>query len=80
MIDKEGTIALSTVAIAAVIVLFATGPLAATHQTQARLGFEADPSTGNPHAAAPPGFASLNQQEIHINSLLVAEIHMDRIT
>ena len=33
--NKQRTIALSTVAIAAVIVLFASGPLVATHQAQA---------------------------------------------
>ena len=35
MIQKLRTIALGTVAIAAVIVLFATGPVVATHQAQA---------------------------------------------
>jgi len=33
--NKQRTIALSTVAIAAVIVLFASGPLVVTHQAQA---------------------------------------------
>jgi hypothetical protein len=33
--NKQRTIALSTVAIAAVILLFASGPLVATHQAQA---------------------------------------------
>jgi hypothetical protein len=45
----------STIAIAAAIVLFASGPLVATHQAQAqfRCGFghdcDVNPTTGNPH-------------------------------
>jgi hypothetical protein len=35
--NKQRTIALSTVAIAAVTALFATGPLVATHQAQAQI-------------------------------------------
>jgi hypothetical protein len=36
--NKQRTIALSTIAIAAVIVLFASGPLIAAHQAQAFFG------------------------------------------
>jgi hypothetical protein len=56
MINKQRTIALTTMAIAAAIVLFATGPLVATHQAQAfgRFGEAQNPSTGNPHPSGEP--------------------------
>jgi hypothetical protein len=56
MINKQRTIALSTAAIAAAIVLLASGPLVATHQAQAFFGggFETNPSTGNPHPSGEP--------------------------
>jgi hypothetical protein len=54
MSTKQRTVALSTVAIAAAIVLFASGPLVATHQAYAFGGFETNPSTGNPHPSGEP--------------------------
>jgi hypothetical protein len=43
--NKQRTIALSTVAIAAAIVLFASGPLV----VQAQFDIDKNPTTGNPH-------------------------------
>jgi hypothetical protein len=58
MINKQRTIASSTIAIAAVITLFASGPLVATHQANARFGGgfggEQNPATGNPHPSGEP--------------------------
>jgi hypothetical protein len=52
--NGQKTIALGTVAIAAIITLFATGPLVVTHQAQAFFGGETNPSTGNPHPSGEP--------------------------
>jgi hypothetical protein len=59
--NKQTTIAVSTIAIAAAIVLFASGPLGATHQAQAQILIcqstdtcDVNPSTGNPHPPAVP--------------------------
>jgi hypothetical protein len=51
--NRQRTISLSTVAIAAVITLFTTGPLVATHQAQARGFGDQNPTTGNPHPTDP---------------------------
>jgi hypothetical protein len=59
--NKQRTIGISTIAIAAVIVVFASGPLVAAHQAQAQIlicestdACDVNHATGNPHATAVP--------------------------